>query len=184
MNSLNIALSSSGEGKKDEEQPPAPAPMPSPPPQGQVIDPNGLLNQDEREMSEKLAQEDGGHVIEALPRLPDQRNPDVLRDGVRTELKRLKGGLETGTPPTSKTAMNAIRDSIKRGGQARHMIIDGETYGLTEQETKRTLGRLHWKDIHLDRLDSVRIYGRDYDVRRDTFSDEYSPNYRKEHGLP
>ncbi len=63
---------------------------------------------------------------------------------------------------TSLTVKNQINNSIKPGGQARNIIIDAPSSGLTEYEAIRGLERA--KNITIGKLDTVRIIGSNYDI--------------------
>ena len=57
---------------------------------------------------------------------------------------------------------NQINNSIRRGGQARDIIIDARASGLIEAEVERGLQRA--KNITRGKIDSVRIIGDSYDI--------------------
>jgi hypothetical protein len=57
---------------------------------------------------------------------------------------------------------NAVSKSLKGGGQARNIIIDGRSTGLTLAEANRTVARV--RGITKANLDSLRILGDDFDI--------------------
>ncbi|MEZ4668702.1 MAG: hypothetical protein R3E39_12390 [Anaerolineae bacterium] len=99
--------------------------------------------------------------LEALPephtavRTPDAYYPRVGK----VELK----GLDPGGD--SNTVRNAVNNSIKRGGQARIIVIDARGSGLTLEEAERSLRRV--AGIQQGRLDSLRIVGDGFDIKVD-----------------
>jgi phage-related protein len=109
----------------------------------------------ERLIAEVLQGE--GKNVEAVPR-SDVRTPDALVDGKRTEFKTMDPGAD------SATVRNEVNSSIKRGGQARDIIIDARGSGLKEAEAQRGLSRVG--GIARGKLDSVRIIGDGYDITR------------------
>ena len=84
------------------------------------------------------------------------RTPDVKVDGVRTELKALEPGA------TNNSLRNTVRRSMKDGGQARNMVIDARSSGLTEQNAWRGLAQV--RGLYRGRLDSIRLIGDAYDI--------------------
>ncbi|CAD5931129.1 hypothetical protein NO108_01676 [Planktothrix rubescens] len=98
-----------------------------------------------------------GKNVKALAEKTDGgRNPDAEVDGEPTEFKSLDFGA------TSATVKNQINNSIRRGGQARDIIIDARTSGLIESEAERGLQRA--KNITRGKIDSIRIIGDRYDI--------------------
>jgi hypothetical protein len=112
-----------------------------------------------------LLSSEGKHVI-ALPQQNSSggRNPDSLVDGVVTEFKTLAPAPKVD----SNTIRNDLQRSIKRGGQARNVIIDARGTILTEVEALRGLARM--KNLSRGLLDSVRIIGNGFDVTSTDFN--------------
>ena len=81
---------------------------------------------------------------------------DAEVDGVPTEFKTASPGA------SSATIKNEINDSVRREGQARHIIIDARGSGLTEIEARRGLARA--KGISRGKIDSVRIISESFDL--------------------
>ena len=109
----------------------------------------------EKAIAEFLERE--GKNVKALAEKTDGgRNPDAEVDGKPTEFKSLDFGA------TSATVKNQINNSIRRGGQARDIIIDARTSGLIESEAERGLERA--KNITRGKIDRVRIIGDRYDI--------------------
>lgn len=79
------------------------------------------------------------------------RQGDALVDGVLTEFKTLSAGATGGT------IRNVVNNSIRRGGQARDIVIDARGSGLTEGEAllgvKRAFG------ISRDKVDRISVIG-------------------------
>ena len=129
--------------------------------QGRIIETQGKFSPRERPLAEFLAKE--GKTVEKLPEnhaLPG-RKADALVDGVRTEFKKPRVGA------TNATIKTEISMSIKRGGQARDMIIDARGTGLTEAEARRGLARA--AGITRGRIDSVRVVGDGFDITATNF---------------
>jgi hypothetical protein len=84
--------------------------------------------------------------------------------GIQTEFKVLFKNA------TSATVRNSINNSIRRGGQARHIILYAVGYGLVEAEAVRGLARA--RSITRGRVDSVRIIGDGFDVISTDFVQE------------
>lgn len=108
----------------------------------------------EKAIADLLASE--GKKVKVLLETNQGRTADAEVDGIPTEFKSLIMGV------TNNTLKNQISNSIKRGGQARQIIIDGRNSGLTEAEAK--LGLQRAKNISRGRIDKVRIIGDDYDI--------------------
>jgi hypothetical protein len=99
---------------------------------------------------------EGKHVT-AKDEMDGQRTADAEVDGVLTEFKTLK------PPNAANTAVkNTINDSIRDGGQARHIIIDARGSGLTELEARRGLARA--RNIARGLVDWVRLIGDGFDL--------------------
>lgn len=109
----------------------------------------------ERRIAELLVLE--GKSVKAKERIEWQRMPDAEVDGVLTEFKTL-------APPnaTNSTVKNTINNSIRDGGQARHIIIDARGSGLTEPEARRGLARA--RNITRGLVDWVRLIGDGFDL--------------------
>ncbi len=86
------------------------------------------------------------------------RTGDALVDGRPAEFKTMDPGAD------SATVRNEVNNSIRRGGQARDMILDARGSGLSEAEAVRGLNRV--AGITRGRVDSVRIIGDGYNVKR------------------
>jgi hypothetical protein len=63
------------------------------------------------------------------------RQGDRIVDGVKTEYKTLEPGA------TSSTVRNVVNASIRRGGQARQIVIDARGSGLTEPAAREGVAR-------------------------------------------
>jgi Contact-dependent growth inhibition CdiA C-terminal domain len=110
----------------------------------------------------KLLETEGKDVV-ALPvdnSLPG-RFADSEVDGVRTEFKNPDPGADNGR------IKNEVNNSLKRGGQARHIIINAKGKGLTLPEAQRAIARI--RGISRGRLDSLRIIGDDFDITETNF---------------
>ena len=57
---------------------------------------------------------------------------------------------------------NTINHSIRRGGQARHIIIDARSSGLTKVEAVR--GLIRARNLTRGMIDTVRIIGDAFDL--------------------
>ena len=113
----------------------------------------------ERALAEYLAQE--GREVISLPESGPYRGGDALVDGVEVEFKKLDPGA------TDTTIRNVINNSIRRGGQARNIIIDTRDSGLTLEQARLGLARA--RNITRGRVDRVRIVGDDFDTTSETF---------------
>jgi hypothetical protein len=115
----------------------------------------------ERKIAEYL--DDRGHLVKALKE--DHRAPgrkaDAEVDGKRTEFKSLDPGA------TDSTVKNTVNDSVRRGGQARNIVIDARDSGLSEEAARKGLARAG--GITRGRVDSVRIIGDGYDITSTDF---------------
>ena len=111
----------------------------------------------EKPIAEYLAKE--GHDVKSLKEVSNQgRQADALVDGKKTEFKKLEPGA------TNSTVKGCINDSVRRGGQARDMVIDARGSGLSKSEANRGLDRA--QGITRGRLDSARVLGDDYNEPR------------------
>jgi hypothetical protein len=135
-----------GQGQGQEQEPPQQP--------GTINETERQFTPEEQKIAELLKEE--GKDVKALPETPGQRNPDAEVDGKPTEFKSPEPGADSGT------IRNEVNDSIKRGGQARDIIIDARGTGMTEAEAERGLARV--SGIARGKLDSVRIIGNGYDV--------------------
>ncbi|MBO1352185.1 MAG: hypothetical protein EBE86_034685 [Hormoscilla sp. GUM202] len=134
--------------------------QPTPPASGSIDESEREFSQPEKAIAQLLAIE--GKTVKALSEKPDEgRNADAEVDGVSTEFKSLVLGA------TNPTVKNAINNSIRRGGQARDIIIDSRGSGLTETEAMTGLQRA--KNITRGKIDSIRIIGDRYDITATDF---------------
>jgi len=85
------------------------------------------------------------------------RQGDSYVNDVKTEFKSLEPGAGPGT------VKNSVNESIKRGGQAREIVIDARSSGLTEEAAKQ--GAAKALGISRGKLDGLRIVGDGYDFR-------------------
>jgi Contact-dependent growth inhibition CdiA C-terminal domain len=128
---------------------------------GKIIESQDKFSPKEKELAEFLAKE--GKVVEKLPEnysLPG-RKADALVDGIKTEFKKLD------QRATNATLKSNISSSIKKGGQARNMVIDARGTGLTLEEAQRGLARA--ANITKGRIDSVRVLGDGFDITATKF---------------
>jgi len=125
---------------------------------GSVDETNAKFSPEERRIADVLASE--GKTVEATPRSKTEgvRTRDASVDGRPTEFKTMDPGAD------SATVRNEVNNSIKGGGQARDMILDARGSGLSEAEATRGLNRV--TGITRGKIDSVRIIGDGYDVKR------------------
>ncbi|MEG5016803.1 MULTISPECIES: CdiA C-terminal domain-containing protein [unclassified Microcoleus] len=122
---------------------------------GSIDESERAFGETERAIAEFLERE-GKNVKALVEKTDGGRNPDAEVDGKFTEFKSLDAGA------TSATVKNQINNSIRRGGQARDIIIDARVSGLIEAEAERGLQRA--KNITRGKIDSVRIIGDIYDI--------------------
>jgi len=113
----------------------------------------------EKPIADKLAME--GHNVKALRETGQGRQPDALVNGIKTEFKKLEPGAN------SNTVKGSINDSVRRGGQARDIVIDARSSKLSEAEARRGLDRS--RAITRGKLDSARIIGDGYDIQSNDF---------------
>ncbi len=113
----------------------------------------------ERSVAEVLKNE--GKSVKAKAEIQGKRTADAEVDGVESEFKSLAPGAK------NSTVRNSINDSIRRGGQARNMVIDARGSGLTEVEAQRGLARA--RNITRGKMDSVRIMGDGFDITAASF---------------
>lgn len=82
------------------------------------------------------------------------RQGDAFVNGVKTEFKTLKPGA------TSSTVRNVINNSIRRGGQAREVIIDARGSGLDAAAARAGIERA--MGVSRGLIDRIRIIGDNY----------------------
>lgn len=125
---------------------------------GSVIEARAKFSAPERRIADVLVSE--GKTVEAVPRSTTERvrTGDALVDGRRTEFKSMDPGAD------SATVRNEVNNSVRGGGQARDMILDARGSGLSEAEAVRGLNRA--SGITRGRIDSIRIIGNGYDIKR------------------
>lgn len=150
-----------GDGPPPSDRQPPPWWMEARRRRGVVDDPNGAFNAAERTLANYLA-DDGNDVVAAKRGEQERRQFDALinprRPGVdsRTEFKRVS---RTRNP--IRTLLNAVRDSVRRGGQARNLIADVRGTGMTREQVVVSFADLRrWSR---GRLDYLRIVGDDFD---------------------
>jgi hypothetical protein len=113
------------------------------------------LLENERPLAEYLAAE--GHSIKTLPEGGARRGGDILLDDASpVEIKSIDPGA------TDATIRNTVNNSVRRGGQARDIIIDARGSGLTLEQAQQGLKRAG--GITRGRVDSVRIIGDGFDT--------------------
>ena len=83
--------------------------------------------------------------------------PEII-DGLKHEFKTLDPGA------MSNTIKNVVSSSIKRGGQARDIVIDARGSGLTQAEAIRGLGRA--QGVARGMLDNITVIGDDFFINR------------------
>jgi len=119
-----------------------------------------VFSSKEKRIADKLTEE--GKNVKAKKETEIGRTGDAEVDGVKTEFKTLDPGAN------SATVKNSINNSIRRGGQARDIIIDARNSGLTPEEAARGLARS--KAITRGKVDSVRIIGDGFDITSKDFN--------------
>lgn len=99
-----------------------------------------------------------GKTVQAIPEslIPGERSADAWVEGHPAEFKSLAPGA------TSGTVRNVINASMKRGGQARDIIVDARGSGLSQAEAVRALARI--RGIARGRIDRIRLLGDDYEL--------------------
>jgi hypothetical protein len=101
-----------------------------------------------------------GRTVEANPaegQAGSGRQGDRIVDGVKTEYKHPQPGADSGV------IRNEVNNSIRRGGQARQIIIDARDTGLTQGEAVRGINRA--MGIARGKVDVVEVIGDGYHVR-------------------
>lgn len=149
-----------GDGPPPSDRQPPPWWMEPRRKRGLIEDPDGLFDAAELRLASYLA-DDGNDVI--APKLGSEGrkfdaliNPGRPEVDARTEFKRV-----TRTRNPIRTLLNAVRDSVKRGGQAPNLIADVRGTGMTREQVVASLADLQrWSR---GRLDYVRIVGDDFD---------------------
>jgi hypothetical protein len=86
------------------------------------------------------------------------RQADALVDGRLHEFKTLDPGA------TSATVRNVVNDSLRRGGQARDIVIDARGSDLDRQMAEKGVARAF--GIAGDKVDNIAIIGEDYFFNR------------------
>ena len=101
-----------------------------------------------------------GKAVQAIPErlIPGERSADAWVEGHPVEFKSL------APSATSATVRNVINASMKRGGQAREIIVDARGSGLAQPEAIRALARI--QGITRGRLDRIRLLGDGYELSR------------------
>jgi hypothetical protein len=117
----------------------------------------------ERRIATLLANE--GKNVTSLPEVEGQRNADATVDGVPTEFKTMEPD-PSKQNADSATVRNQVNNSIRKGGQARNMILDARGSGLTAEEAARGIARA-W-GIARGKIDSIRIIGDGFDIKQDS----------------
>jgi len=99
-----------------------------------------------------------GKAVQAIPEslIPGERSADAWVEGHPVEFQSLAPGA------TSGTVRNVINASMKRGGQARDIIVDARGSGLSQPEAVRALARI--QGITRGRLDRIRLLGDGYEL--------------------
>lgn len=137
-------------GGRQERQSVAPKPL------GVIDESEARFKLKERRVAELLSVE--GSNVKAIPVTPSRRTADAIVDGHRVEFKTPDPGATDGT------IVNEVQQSIRGGGQARDIIVDARRSGVSEVEAKIALERI--SGVTRGKLDSVRIVGDGFDVRR------------------
>lgn len=88
---------------------------------------------------------------------PVGRQGDRIIDGIKTEYKTLDLGA------TQNTVKNVVNNSIRKGGQARQIIIDARGSGLTREEAITGIEKA--MGISRGKIDQLRIIGDGFEVQ-------------------
>ena len=88
------------------------------------------LTEDERKVVKDLL--DSGKDVEIIPRSNTEKRPDFYVDGIKTELKTLKGS-------SLNTPVTRIGEAFKQG--ADKVIIDARGTGMTFEQAENTIDR-------------------------------------------
>ena len=86
------------------------------------------------------------------------RQGDALVDGLLTEFKTLQSGA------SSNTIRNVVNNSIRRGGQARQIVIDARGSGLSSANARVGINRAF--GISRNRVDYISVIGDDFFIGR------------------
>lgn len=92
------------------------------------------------------------------------RQADRIINGVLTEYQILYPWIEAKKRADSDTIKNSIGASVRRGGQARKIIIDARDSGLNKVDAEQGLARAF--EVAEDKLDQVEIFGDGFHVVR------------------
>jgi hypothetical protein len=98
-----------------------------------------------------------GKSVKAKMEISRQRSADAEVDGSLTEFKTLDP-----LRANHASVKNAVNNSIRHQGQARHITIDARGTRLSETEARRGLARA--SNITRGKLDSIRIIDDDFDL--------------------
>ena len=126
---------------------------------GSIDEAERVFSREEKRIAEVLQGE--GKEVKAKAEMSGRRTGDAEVDRVPTEFKSLHPGA------TSATVRNSINNSVRRGGQARHITIDARGSGLTRVEAERGLARA--RNITRGKIDSARIIGDGFDITSTDF---------------
>lgn len=116
-----------------------------------------MFTESERRIAELLEAE--GHTVQAIEATGVGRSADALVDGEPVEFKTPQLGAD------SRTIKNAVGEALAGEGQARRIIVDARSSGLTRPEAERALARVG--GVARGKLDSLRIIGEGYDIARE-----------------
>jgi hypothetical protein len=84
------------------------------------------------------------------------RQGDAIWNGLKVEFKTL----DSGASPA--TIRNVVNESVRRGGQARNMVIDARGTGLGRAAAERGISRA--LGIRRGKIDGITVIGDDYMV--------------------
>ncbi len=82
------------------------------------------------------------------------RQGDALIAGVKHEFKTLDPGA------TANTIKNVVNNSIRKGGQARNIVIDARGSGLTQEAASHGIAKA--LGISRGKIDNITIIGDDF----------------------
>ena len=128
---------------------------------GSIDESERFFPPEERRIAELLESE--GKSVVAKKATSKHRSADAEVNGVLTEFKTLDP-----LRANNASIKNAINDSIRRKGQARHIIIDARGTRLSEAEARRGLARA--RNITRGKLDTARVIGDGFDLYGADFS--------------
>lgn len=103
-------------------------------------------------------------MLKKVESLVSVRNPDFGIDGVKTELKTVSNITKTDADGLSAKLSQRIGEA---DSQASHVILDVSNQpGMTKEVAERSINRAFGKQRRLagDKLQEVRIIGKDFDV--------------------